>query len=69
MYGPKLRDDFLRRFTYSCYNEDTKKDEYYFKSIPSRVINDVATIEGMWTDDDCPNFLLEDGFTRRDFMC
>ena len=53
--------------TFNHYNEETKKMEYYFRSIPSKVITSDATLEEMWTHDELPLFLLENGSTSLEY--
>ena len=62
MFGAAFRQEYLRRMTFQHYNEETDEMEYYFKNIPSKEINDEATLEEMWTEDEMPSFLLETGF-------
>ena len=35
--------------------------EYFFKSLPSKVINEEAAISQMWEHEDLPLFLIENG--------
>ena len=61
MFGSAFRQDYLRRMTSSYYNTETAKSEYFFKHIPSKTINEEATVSEMWTHEDVPLFLLENG--------
>ena len=47
--------------THSYYDETSQKSEYFFKDCPSKVINGEAAVEGMYTKEDVPLFLLENG--------
>ena len=68
VFGARLRQDFCKRFTFQYFNEDTRKTEYFFKTIPSKIINDVSTLEGMWTLDEVPEFILERGDIDRPYF-
>ena len=63
MFGDAFRQEYLRRMTVTYFNEETGKSEYFFKDIPSKEINDEATISEMWSHEDVPLFLLENGST------
>ena len=61
VFGPAFRQEFLRRMTHSCFDETHNRMEYFFKSLPSKTINEEATISQMWEHEDLPLFLLENG--------
>ena len=63
MFGNAFRQDFLRRMTHSFYDQTHDRVEYFFKDLPSKIINEEATVSQMWEHEELPLFLLENGST------